>query len=498
MRRALLLVVVLGSAPVWGQKPRALTSASSGDDARIARIEAGLLPRVLVEGTLAPQMRLADRMGHYRIPGVSIAVIDGGAVRWSRAYGFSNLSMAKPLTPRTRFQVGDASTLVTGVGALALIRQRQLDFDGDIGRWLRTWKLPQSPKLEQKKVTVRRLLSHSGGFGMPAAEGYDQEGDIPTLRQVLEGRAPATNEPLTVEYVPGTRTQYSAGGYAVLQQLMVDVTRTPFAALMQRRVLGPLKMANSTFEQPPPPKRISQLATGHDREGAVSGGWRVYPEQAAAGLWTTAEDLARFIVEVQSARAGRGKVLTEALAREYLMPGFGEMALGPRMFGRGEAARFTQVGQSAGFESVLVGYVTAGKGAVVLTNGEGGYPLAHEILLAIAQEYGWPGYAPRPAKRIEPEVLDAYAGRYLLEPLERDGRTLPPVEAETYVEGGQLFWRPEGLPPRPVYAEDAERFFALDGAPGVTFVRDVKGKVLGVVVQGGGLERRGKRVAATP
>src|SRR5690606_36898387 len=144
----------------------------------------------------------------------------------------------------------------------------------------------------------------------------------------------------------------------------------------------------------------------------------------------------------------------QALARDFLRPGFGEMAMGPQVSGRGGSQRFTQVGLTEGFEAVLVGYVESGRGAVVLTNGEGGLELAHEPLLGIAQEYGWPGYAPQVAKRIEPELLDPLAGAYLLEPLKlSDGRTLPALECRVHLEGGQLFWTPTGLPPRPVFAE---------------------------------------------
>ncbi len=478
--------------------PPALAQRAPPEEARIARIESGLLPRVLVEGTLSPQLRLADRMGHHRVPGVSVAVVEGGKVRWARAYGFADLTTSRPMTAQTRLQAGDLSMLVSGVGTLALVRAGKLDLDGDVQPRLRSWKLPASSRTERNKVTVRRLLSHSGGFEPDAAEGYDAAGDLPTLLQVLDGSGAAANGRREVGYVPGTRTRYSAGGYAVLQQLMVDAARTPFPGLMERLVLRPAGMTHSTFQQPPSaPAVLAQLATGHTPEGPVSGGWRVYPEQAAAGLWTTAGDLARFIVEVQEAKAGKPAVLTRALAQEFLRPGFGEMALGPRVFGKGAAQRFTQVGQAAGFEAVMVGYLDSGQGAVVLTNGEGGMALAHELLLGIAREYRWPDYAPRPAKRIEPEALDPLAGRYLLDPLELpDGTTLPPLECEVYVQGGQLYWVPAGLPPRPVFAEGQDRFFALDGAPGVRFVRDPKGKVQGVLVEGGGQQRRGKRLAA--
>jgi hypothetical protein len=243
---------------------------------------------------------------------------------------------------------------------------------------------------------------------------------------------------------------------------------------------------------------VKLLASGHTADGVLPSSWRVHPAAAANGLWSTADDLARFIIEVQRAKAGESKLLSKERATEFLTPGFTELALGPRIFGEGDATRFTQVGTTEGFEAVMVGYLDGGRGAVVLTNGEGGVALAQEILLAIAKEYGWPDYAPRPAKRIEPEVLNSYTGKYEFPETNLGDRALPKLTVDAYVENGTLTWAPEGLEPRPLYGEAKDQFFALDGAPGVTFERDEKGRVVTAIVRGGGLERKGTRKAAAP
>lgn len=473
----------------------ALGAAAQNDTAsRIARVEAGLLPRVVLETAVSPERKLAERMAHYAVPGVSIAVIDGGKVAWVRHYGFADVSLGRKVNAETRFQVGELSTVVTTLGALELIETGKLTFDEDVHRWLRSWRIPETPALTGHKVTVRRLLAHAAGFGIPYYDGYDSVGELPTLRQVLAGEAPALGRAHTVEWTPGVRTRFSAGGFSVLQQVMMDATRERFEPLMSKRVLRPLKMTRSGFEQPPSARLGARLSTGYQNEGPVEGGWRVYPEQAAFGLWSTAEDLAQAVLEVQRARQGSGKVLGKASAEELLRPGFGELGLGVRLTGAGEARRFWQVGQTAGFDAVLVGFVSRGQGAVVLTNREGGLALADEVLLAIAAEYDWPGYAPLKAKDVPAEVLDGLAGTYLLAPLEVGGRTLPETTATAFVRGQQLFWQPKGLEPRPLWASGNDDFFALDGAPGARFLRDAKGKVTGVLVHGNGVERRGRRV----
>ena len=473
-----------------GAKPRPKPPDA---EARISRVENGLLPRVLVDGTLAPEMRLADRMGHYRVPAVSVAVIENGEIAWSRSYGFADVAAPRPAKASTRFQAGEISTLVSSAGALSLVKDGKLTLDADVNRWLTSWKVPQGDFTVEKKVTLRRLLSHSGGFSVEWFDGYLSDGPIPSLLQVLDGDEPASSPPLRVEYVPGTRFRYSAGGYEVVQQLVADVAHAGFAAALEQRVLRPAGMASSSFEPLPPRKSTELYATGYQANGKpVEGGYRVYPEQAASGLWTTAEDLARFAIEVQRARHGQGKVLNEELAREYLTPGFSDHALGPRITGEGPTARFSHSGVSAGFESLLVAYLAEGRGAVVMTNAEGGLALAQEIVLGIAREYGWSDYEPRKALRLTPEALNALAGKYQLDEVDRPEGKLPAMECEAAVRDGRLFWAPKGLPERELFAEAPSRFFSLDG-PGVTFDRDPAGKVTGVAVRNAQSERRGKR-----
>ncbi len=103
-----------------------------------------------------------------------------------------------------------------------------------------------------------------------------------------------------------------------MQQLVSDVTGKPFAQYMSETVLGPIGMTRSTYQQPLPPDRATQTASGHSaNRRAVEGKWHVYPEMAAAGLWTTPTDLARFAIEIQQSLAGKSsKVLSQATTRQ--------------------------------------------------------------------------------------------------------------------------------------------------------------------------------------
>ncbi len=109
----------------------------------------------------------------------------------------------------------------------------------------------------------------------------------------------------------------------MIQQLaLTDAVGRPFADIARGWILNPLGMTNTTCEQPLPSAFAARAPRPHDSTGARMGEpWRVHPELAAAGLWSTPPDLARFVIEVQQAPAGRStRVLSRALMREMVSP----------------------------------------------------------------------------------------------------------------------------------------------------------------------------------
>ena len=186
--------------------------------------------------------------------------------------------------------------------------------------------------------------------------------------------------------------KYSGGGITLMQLALAELTGQPFAAFMQAAVLGPLQMTSSTYAQPPPPGVVAQLSRAHDAEGrAMNTAWHVYPEQAAAGLWTTPTDLARFIIEVQTAVRGQaGKVLSHASAKEMTSPaGVGPYAVGLAVEQRGEGWYFSHGGSNWGFQADILGHVRKGYGVAIMANGDRGRALINEIEARVALAYGW-------------------------------------------------------------------------------------------------------------
>ena len=270
------------------------------------------------------------------------------------------------------------------------------------------------------------LLSHSAGLTTSGFPGYSRDRPLPTLVEILTGTAPANTGAVRVDLVPGTQFRYSGGGTVVVQLLLEELTGTPFAELLEELVLGPLGMHDSTFAQPLPGSLQERAATAHRTDGMpVPGGWHVYPEQAAAGLWTTPADLCRYAIGVQEAVAGRDAVLRPATAREMLTPqvqsterigGLRSVGLGPFLGGETETRWFGHSGGNEGFKCHVLGHVEAGCGAAVMTNGDEGHALVREVFAALGRELDWPDHVTEPAS--EPvesgAALDRFTGRFAL------------------------------------------------------------------------------------
>jgi CubicO group peptidase (beta-lactamase class C family) len=401
-----------------------LATAAFAGDPRIEKIERGLVPSVLIEG--GPTWTVEERMRFYNVPGLSVAVIDGGKIVWAKGYGLADVRANRKVTPRTLFLAGSISKPVAAVAAVDLVERGVVPFDADVNTLLKSWQLPANEFTAKTPVSLRLLLSHSAGTTVHGFPGYPRAFPRPTIRQILDGQAPANTAPVRVDLAPNTQFRYSGGGTTVAQQALADVTGLDFASLMRRHVLAPLGMNDSTYAQPLPSALHARAATAY-RPGmrAIPGGWHVYPEAAAAGLWTTPSDLAKVIVEMHDALAGRdAKVLTIDGARMMLTPRFvsggtgRHVGIGWFVEDRNGAKYFGHDGVDEGFDAMLFATGDGSKGAVIMANTNGSFSLILELLRAIAREYEWPNYltvAP-PPQRTPDELLARAPGRYRVNP----------------------------------------------------------------------------------
>ncbi len=342
-------------------------------------------------GEPIPEAAFVGRLEHHRVPGASVALVRAGQLDWAKGYGVRQAGGVDAVNESTLFQAASISKPVAAAGALRLVAEGVLTLDGDVSEKLRSWTLPASEFTSGSPITLRHLLNHSAGVtGGIGSFGYAEGARLPTLVQILAGEDPAYSAAIRIDTEPGKEHRYSSGGYTVLQQLMVDAADAEFPELMERLVLGPAGMTHSAFGQPLPERWRASAASAHLWNGTpVGGSWHTYPELAAAGLWTTPTDLARFAIELWRSYQGRSEtLLPQEMARKMLTRESGDFGLG-LFLPREGAVRFQHGGANLGYRCFLALSMESGDGIVIMTNGDSGQALMDEVIAAVAAAYGW-------------------------------------------------------------------------------------------------------------
>ena len=453
-------------------------SAQEEIDPHIQHIIDHLLPPVIVVGEDAPRFTLQARMAALHVPGVSIVYFHAGQIVWACGFGTAQFD-GPAIEPDTLFQAGSISKSVAALAVLELVQAGRLDLDRDVNAVLRSWKLPSNRLTVAAPATLRELLSHSAGTNVSGFAGYRQGQPVPTLAQVLNGDPPANSDPVVVERPPGRVYRYSGGGYMVIQQVLDDATGKPFDQLLQDSVLSPLGMEHSSFDQPLSVRLRAHAATPYLSNGdPVIGGAHTYPELAAAGLWTTPSDLARFAIGLQDALAGRpGAIIPQATARLMVTPVLSHYGLGLRIGGSAERPYFWHGGINSGFASAMMAY-DSGDGAVVMTNGAQD-TLAWELMRGIAAEYGWPDLHPveRTLAIVDPSTFARYIGTYqltsddIVSVMQRNGKLIVRLPDQTTTE---------------LLPEGENTFFSRNSDLEITFQLSPDGKTTGLALMQAG------------
>jgi CubicO group peptidase (beta-lactamase class C family) len=394
---------------------------------RISAVETGLR-RPFEPAGKAQGLSLSERLAFHRVPGVSIALIEDGQVAWSRGYGLRSAGASEPVTPRTLFQAASISKAVAALVALTLVNAGTIELDTPITETLTSVSAPNSFLIKSRPITLRRLLAHRAQITIHGFVGYEKDAALPTTAQTLEGEAPANTPAIDRSSLLSAEFQYSGGGYMLMQQWLEDVTERGFAALAQEQVLGPLEMADSTFLQPLPKALHGRVSQPHNEHMvAVEGGWVALPELAAAGLWTTSADLARFGVGILRSLSGAPRaIISKELALDMVRsqrdspPKAGEKSwgLGLELLDEGSARIARHDGANPpGYLCTMLFFPETGQGAAVMVSSNRGYFLIREVLRALAWVYDWPGERYRPVAvatvPLEAETLDRLSGFYL-------------------------------------------------------------------------------------
>ncbi|WP_324719930.1 serine hydrolase domain-containing protein [Salinimicrobium sp. HB62] len=401
-------------------------------ETEISAIENSLSYSIQVKND--PQFfNLQERMAHYKVPGVSIAVVRDGRLHWTKGYGLANTRTGKEVTTNTLFQAASISKPLAALAVLKLAEEGKIDLDKDVNQYLKDYRIPQSKFTEIEKVTPRRLLTHTAGLNVSGFPGYPSKQTIPSTTGILRGEG--NTDPVVNDTIPGSRWRYSGGGYTVLQKLVEDVSGMSFEVYMQEHILDPMGMKESSFEQPLPENKHAMASAAYDREGnLIDGDWNNYPEKAAAGLWTTPQDLARYELEIQRILKGENGILSKATVEKMLTKHESDWGLGPQLRKEGDSLLFQHGGKNAGFTNMFIASAKNDFGLVVMTNGDNARPLMSEIITGISEYYDWNVVELQEieAASLSSEELQPLTGTYGRKELQKP-------EAEISIKNGRLY-----------------------------------------------------------
>ncbi len=259
--------------------------------------------------------------------GAVVVVVKDGSVLLEKGYGFADVSKKLRMDPeRTMVRIGSTSKLFTWTAVMQLVEQGKLDLDHDINDYL-DFKIPED---FGKPVTLRDLMNHRGGFeeglkdilwtnphGVPSTEAYLKDHKRPML------------------FPPGEVPAYSNYGAALAGYIVERVSKEPYERYIERHILMPLGMANTTFDQPLPERFAASVSKGYRTASAPPGPYELIVTRPAGSATTTLADMSRFMLaHLQDGHVGDAQILQPDTAKrmhspsEQAPPGFATMAHG--------------------------------------------------------------------------------------------------------------------------------------------------------------------------
>jgi len=358
----------------------------------------------------APPVPLAEKiqqnLASFQIPGASIAVIQKGEVAWASGFGYADLSKQRAVTKDTLFQAESITKTLTSLATIKTLDQERISLDAAVNNYLTRWKIPSNTLTNAAPVSFRMLLNHTGGISNPYPDGCcAPDYPLPSLIQVFRGEAPATNPPLVAATLPGAEYQYCNGCYAILQGALEDISGRDFNALLIQAVLNPAQMKSSRFDNEFFLIDDSSIALPYAPNHVVYENAPMRnPIRSTGLLWATASDLAQFNLYVIEALNGDTDLISQALARQLVLPSSTETRTLGFYIGNKNAETqadgeyIFHTGSNIGYLTISIISMDGQHGAVILINvspewDAREYPqfsFITETLSEINKFYGWP------------------------------------------------------------------------------------------------------------
>ena len=335
-------------------------------------------------------MTLEERLKYYKISAFSLVLINSGNIDCSYCYGHKSREEAKSVSEDTLFQAGSISKPVFATAVMRFVQNRKIDLDLDIREYIDT-SFYKTYDNQQHVVTLRQLLSHTAGFNLHGFAGYQYGQLIPSLDQILRGEDPANNLPLFMKSEPGKEWSYSGGGYLLAQKVVCEVCGTDFESMMQQEVLQPFGMMHSTYQQPLSDHKTSDIAYGYNHYNLqLPQGCNTMPELAAAGLWTTPSDLARYGIELMNAYHGNSQLISKETIDMMLTKVISKIPSGLGLFIPDDNPQgyFDHAGSNGGYHSMMCFQAEGDKGYTAMLNSDIGAAFYQELDCTISKIMG--------------------------------------------------------------------------------------------------------------
>ena len=456
----------------------ALTPFVYGSDV----IEKNLLKSMVVKGEPITSASIQQRMQDFSVPGVSIAVIQDGKIVWAKGYGLANADSQRQVDTETLFQAGSISKPIAALSALKLVEEGKLTLDSDVNEHLKQWQLTGPELSTDTHVSLRQLLTHTAGLNVHGFPGYDTGSELPTTTGVLKGEG--NTDAVIVKQVPGTNWQYSGGGYTVMQLIVEQLTGQSFAQYTDAQIMRPMGMTLSTYQHDLSESLKLQASAAFNQEGDMYDViYNDYPEKAAAGLWTTPTDIAKYALHMQAIMQGKKDgVLQKAIVEQMFTAHENNWGLGPEMFEFNGKQVFGHGGKNLGFTNNFRAAVNQGGGVIVMANGDNANKLNREIMITLSEHYKL-GVAEQrviEAIALSDEDLKNVQGNYkMLTEIGFDGDFI----ANLSVSNGNLFVTlPGDDNPARLVPTAKSRFTSLESGYRYDFNTDQSGKIVGMTV----------------
>jgi CubicO group peptidase (beta-lactamase class C family) len=358
---------------------------------------------------------LTGKMAAYKIPAVSLAVINQGEIEWSETYGNADFPEEQNLDCSSIFQAASLSKPVTFLAALRMHSAGEIDLDENIQNYLEDFVVPQGKQTAENPVTLRNIFSHTSGINPGGYQGYARDLNMPSDLDILKGNAGSNTPAIEVVAPPNETLSYSGGGYTLAELALQDIYEDEFSSIMQKWILDPAGMEQSEFTQPLPDSKSDQVAKGHSQSGdKLDGGWRNHPEQAAAGLWSNSIDMAKFLIEIYKAYQGKSSIFSQSDIESMLSDERDGHVYGFLVNRSGDDIALTHYGGNAGYRTGMTISLSSGNGLVYLINSDNGGALGNELLLSTSAVYNWKHFKQTNASRehVSPDVLKGLTGEY--------------------------------------------------------------------------------------